>query len=103
MEIDTLEELSTVAVEAAETGADVIRSAGGATGTETKGTGDYVSDVDRRSEEAIATLLAPARPHTGLQRVLPPVSARPPRPPLPPGRPLLHTGQQRGPPRALLV
>src|SRR5205807_1915727 len=62
-----------------------------------------LSWLSGRLGPAIATLLAPARPHTGLQRVLPPVSARPPRPPLPPGRPLLHTGQQRGPPRALLV
>ena len=62
-----------------------------------------LSWLSGRLGPAIATLLAPARPQTGLQRALPPVSARPPRPPLPPGRPLPHTGQQRGPPRPLLV
>ena len=62
-----------------------------------------LSWLSARLGPAIATLLAAARPQTGLQHALPTASARPPRPPLPPGARLLHTGQQRGPPGALLV
>jgi hypothetical protein len=62
-----------------------------------------LSWLSARLAPAIATLLAPARPQAGLQRVLQPAAARPPRPPLPVGTRPLHTGQQRGPPAALLV
>jgi myo-inositol-1(or 4)-monophosphatase len=51
-------ELREVAVRAAEAGGEVIRrSLGLRVVSRTKGTGDYVSDVDRQSEEAIRGVL----------------------------------------------
>jgi myo-inositol-1(or 4)-monophosphatase len=56
---DELERLSAVAVEAARLGADVVRRAAAEDRppTERKGSGDYVTRVDRESESAIRRLL----------------------------------------------
>jgi myo-inositol-1(or 4)-monophosphatase len=51
-----------LAVRAALAGGDVIRSAEGAGSTQSKGTGDYVTEVDRRSEAAIARVLRAGTP-----------------------------------------
>src|SRR5437879_6001753 len=56
------DELLDVAVAAAEAGGAVIVSAEGSGRTETKGTGDYVTHVDRASEAAITRVLREARP-----------------------------------------
>ena len=53
----TLRALSDIAVRAALAGTEVVRASGGPGNIEAKGAGDYVSDVDRRSEDAVARLL----------------------------------------------
>ena len=56
-----LEQLGDVAVRAALRGGEVVRS-GRPGATTAKGTGDYVSEVDRRSERTIVDLLAEETP-----------------------------------------
>ncbi len=63
--MEPLSRLVEVSVRAAETGADIVRKAGLGPGTpvEAKGLpGDYVTDVDLASEEAIAAFLATETP-----------------------------------------
>jgi myo-inositol-1(or 4)-monophosphatase len=57
-----LERLRDVALRAARSGSEVIRGAKGAGSTASKGAGDYVTEVDRASEAAIATILREATP-----------------------------------------
>src|SRR2546428_2544363 len=62
-EPDDLAELLDLAERAARLGGLVVRARNGTpTSPETKGTGDYVTDVDRASERAITELLAGERP-----------------------------------------
>ena len=57
-----LSELSSVAAEAARVGGATILRAGGIGPVANKGAGDYVTDVDRASERAIAEFLGGATP-----------------------------------------
>ena len=67
-DLDQLGRLREVAEEAAALGANIVSAAGGEPGSrkgkggELKGLGDYVTDVDRRSESAIRTFLEEATP-----------------------------------------
>jgi len=63
--VDSLAQLSDVAIEAAEAAADVVRRAGRVTGgADVKGEGDYVTQVDRDAERAALSVLRRRTPDT---------------------------------------